>query len=287
VDPLQQFYLALAQAGQLAGKPGSQLNTGDMSSLFSPYLGLLTGTSTDTTQSDEDIYASVAPNISRVRNNPDADPIATLIVQNLESGFSLPQTLIELNKRVAGGDLKAYENYAKEVSKEMGDFKSAVGKRKTVASEAGLPEPSAQFDPGSKMDGIYALLEQQMQPKTAPVVEKAPKKNEVGFKALAKTLNPFSLISKLPVSGRLQYAPSGKKEKQQLLEQEKRYTDANIARGKIAESQARQIKEALASGMQRNSIAGSPFMDELMKRTIMKRLIENPGAISKLIKPQG
>jgi hypothetical protein len=287
VDPLQQFYLALAQAGQLAGKPGSQLNTGDMSSLFSPYLGLLTGTSTDTTQSDEDIYASVAPNISRVRNNPDADPIATLIVQNLESGFSLPQTLIELKKQVSGGDLKAYQEYAKEVSKEMGDVKSAFGKRKTPASEGGLPEPGAQFDPGSKMDGIYALLEQQMQPKTAPVVEKAPKKNEVGFKALAKTLNPFSLISKLPVSGRLQYAPSGKKEKQQLLEQEKRYTDANIARGKIAESQARQIKEALASGMQRNSIAGSPFMDELMKRTIMKRLIENPGAISKLIKPQG
>jgi hypothetical protein len=287
VDPLQQFYLALAQAGQLAGKPGSQLNTGDMSSLFSPYLGLLTGTSTDTTQSDEDIYASVAPNISRVRNNPDADPIATLIVQNLESGFSLPQTLIELKKQVSGGDLKAYQEYAKEVSKEMGDVKSAFGKRKTPASEGGLPEPGAQFDPGSKMDGIYALLEQQMQPKTAPVVEKAPKKNEVGFKALAKTLNPFSLISKLPVSGRLQYAPSGKKEKQQLLEQEKRYTDANIARGKIAESQARQIKEALASGMQRNSIAGSPFMDELMKRTIMKRLIENPGAISKLINPQG
>jgi hypothetical protein len=287
VDPLQQFYLALAQAGQLAGKPGSQLNTGDMSSLFSPYLGLLTGTSTNTTQSDEDIYASVAPNISRVRNNPDADPIATLIVQNLESGFSLPQTLIELKKQVSGGDLKAYQEYAKEVSKEMGDVKSAFGKRKTPASEGGLPEPGAQFDPGSKMDGIYALLEQQMQPKTAPVVEKAPKKNEVGFKALAKTLNPFSLISKLPVSGRLQYAPSGKKEKQQLLEQEKRYTDANIARGKIAESQARQIKEALASGMQRNSIAGSPFMDELMKRTIMKRLIENPGAISKLIKPQG
>ena len=258
-----------------------------MSSLFSPYLGLLTGTSTDTTQSDEDIYASVAPNISRVRNNPDADPIATLIVQNLESGFSLPQTLIELKKQVSGGDLKAYQEYAKEVSKEMGDVKSAFGKRKTPASEGGLPEPGAQFDPGSKMDGIYALLEQQMQPKTAPVVEKAPKKNEVGFKALAKTLNPFSLISKLPVSGRLQYAPSGKKEKQQLLEQEKRYTDANIARGKIAESQARQIKEALASGMQRNSIAGSPFMDELMKRTIMKRLIENPGAISKLIKPQG
>jgi len=290
VDPLQEFYLALAQAGQLAGKPGSQLNTGDMSSLFSPYLGLLTGTSTNTTQSDEDIYASVAPNISRVRNNPDADPIATLIVQNLESGFSLPQTLIELRKQVSGGDLKAYQEYAKEVSKEMGDVKSAFGKRKTLASESGLPEPDAQFDPGSKMGGIYALLEQQMQPKTAPVVEKPvkEKKNEVGFKALAKTLNPLGLVSKIPLTPRLTLRRSGtKEEEQQRLEQEKRYTDANIARGKIAESQAKQIKEALASGMQRNSIAGSPFMDELMKRTIMKRLIENPGVINKLTNPQG
>ena len=122
IDPLTAFYLAMAQAGQYAGKPGSQLNSGDLSSFFSPNLGLLTGTLTDTSQSDEDIYASVAPNISRVRNNPDADPIATLIVENLESGFSLPQTLIELKKRVSGGDLKAYQEYAKEVSKEFDTF---------------------------------------------------------------------------------------------------------------------------------------------------------------------
>jgi hypothetical protein len=280
----------MAQAGQLSGKPGSQLNTGDMSSLLSSNLGLLTGTLTNTAQSDDDIYASVAPNIFRVKNNPDADPIATLIVQNFENGFSLPQTLIELRKRVSGGDLKAYENYAKEVSKEMGDFKSAVGKRKTVASEAGLPEPSAQFDPGSKMDSIYSLLQQQMQPKSVPVKEKALKKirkGEVGFKALGKTLNPINLVSAIPVSRRLQYAPSGRKEKKERAALEQRYADANIARGEIAESQAAQIKEAIAAGMQRNSIAGSPFMDELMKRTIMKRLIENPGAISKLANSQG
>ena len=287
MDPLQQFYLALAQAGQLAGKPGSQLNTGDMSSLFSPYLGLLTGTSTDTTQSDEDIYASVAPNISRVRNNPDADPIATLIVQNLESGFSLPQTLIELKKQVSGGDLKAYQEYAKEVSKEMGDVKSAFGKRKTPASEGGLPEPGAGYDPTPQMANVYARLMQQAQPAVMSAVEKAPKKNEVGFKALAKTLNPFSLISKLPVSGRLQYAPSGRKEKQKRAGLEERYAQASGAREKIAAQEYDDVKNLLAENMQRNSLAGSPFMDEIMKRTIMKRLIENPGAISKLTKPQG
>ena len=277
----------MAQAGQFAGKPGSQLNTGDMSSLFSPYLGLLTGTLTDTAQSDEDIYASVAPNISRVKNNPDADPIATLIVENLESGFSLPQTLIELRKQVSGGDLKAYQEYAKEVSKEMGDVKSALGKRKTPASEGGLPEPGAGYDPTPQMANIYSRLMKQAEPVTAPVEEKAPKKNEVGFKALAKTLNPISLISKLPVSGRLQYAPSGRKEKQERAALEQRYVEANEAKTKIAAQEAEDVKNLLASAMQRNSLAGSPFMDEIMKRTIMKRLIENPGAISKLTKPQG
>ena len=287
IDPLTAFYLAMAQAGQYAGKPGSQLNSGDLSSFFSPNLGLLTGTLTDTSQSDEDIYASVAPNISRVRNNPDADPIATLIVENLESGFSLPQTLIELKKRVSGGDLKAYQEYAKEVSKEMGDVKSAFSKRKTPASEAGFPEPNAPYDPTPQMSNIYARLMKQAEPIAAPVKEKVPKKNEAGFKALAKTLNPISLLSKIPVSGRLQYAPSGKKEKQERAALEQRYAEANEARTKIAANEADDVKQFLAASMQQNSLAGSPFADEVMKRTIMKRLLENPGAINKLIKPQG
>ena len=287
VDPLTAFYLAMAQAGQYAGKPGSQLNSGDLSSFFSPNLGLLTGTLTDTSQSDEDIYASVAPNISRVRNNPDADPIATLIVENLESGFSLPQTLIELKKRVSGGDLKAYQEYAKEVSKEMGDVKSAFSKRKTPASEAGFPEPNAPYDPTPQMANIYSRLLKQAEPIAAPVEEKVPKKNEAGFKALAKTLNPISLLSKIPVSGRLQYAPSGKKEKQERAALEQRYVEANEARTKIAANEADDVKQFLAASMQRNSLAGSPFADEVMKRTIMKRLLENPGAINKLIKSQG
>lgn len=277
----------MAQAGQLSGKPGSQLNTGDMSSLLSPNLGLLTGTLTDTSQSDEDIYASVAPNIFRVKNNPDADPIATSIVQNFESGFSLPQTLIELRKQVSGEDLKAYKNYAEEVSKEMGAFKSAVGKRKTPASEAGLPEPNAQYDPTPQMTNIYARLMKQAEPKSAPIEEKTLKKNEVGFKALAKTLNPISLITKIPVSSRLQYAPSGGKEKQKRAALEERYVQANEARQKIAAQKYEDIRNLLAENMQRNSLAGSPFMDEVMKRTIMKRLIENPGAISKLTNSQG
>lgn len=286
-DPLTEFYLAMAQAGQLAGKPGSQLNSGDLSSFFSPNLGLLTGTLTDTSQTDDDIYASVAPNISRVRNNPDADPIATLIVQNLESGFSLPQTLIELRKQVSGGDLKAYQKYAEEVSKEMGEVKSAFGKRKTVASQAGFPEPNTPYDPTPMMSNIYARLMQQAQPIAPPTVPPVEKKNEAGLKALIKTLNPISLLSKIPVSSRLQYKEPNAKAKKEKKFQEEQYTQANEVRVKLAEQKAQDIKNVLANAMQRNSLAGSPFMDEVMKRTIMKRLIENPGAISKLTNPQG
>ena len=288
MDPLEEFYLRLAQMGQLAGKPGSQLNTGDLSSLLSSNLGLLTGTLTNTAPSEEDIYASVAPNISRVRNNPDADPIATLIVQNLEGGFSLPQTLIELRKKVSGGDLKAYQEYAKEVIKEMGDVKSALGKRKTPASEAGLPEPGAQYDPTPQMANIYSRLTQQAQPVTLPVPAVAPaseKKNEVGFKALAKTLNPIALLSKLPITPRLTVRRSNGDKKR--VAQEEQYTKASEARQQIAAKEYEDVRNLLASAMQKNSLAGSPFMDEVMKRTIMKRLIENPGAINKLTNPQG
>lgn len=304
MDPLQQFYLALAQAGQFAGKPGSQLNTGDMSSIFSPYLGLLTGTLTDTTQSDEDIYASVAPNIFRVKNNPDADPIATLIVENLESGFSLPQTLSELRKKVSGKDFKAYQDYAKEVSKEMGEFKSAIGKRKTPASEAGLPEPGAQYDPTPLMSSIYSRFMEQAQPITPPekiaeTKEKENKKYIFNPRKQQYSLNPnyveppskyvfdprsqkWSMTPEAKEAGRIAKLPKETKEARAL-----KYEKASEARAKIAGQEVEDIKNVLASAMQRNSLAGSPFMDEIMKRTIMKRLIENPGAISKLIKPQG
>ena len=303
MDPLQEFYLAMAQAGQLAGKPGSQLNTGDMSSLFSPYLGLLTGTLTDTTQSDEDIYASVAPNISRVRNNPDADPIATLIVENLESGFSLPQTLIELKKQVSGGDLKAYQEYAKEVSKEMGDVKSAFGKRKTPASEAGLPEPNAPYDPRPMMSNVYARLMQQAQPITPPSAvadaKKEIKKYIFNPTKQQYSRNPdyveppskyvfdpktqkYSMTPEAREAGRIANLPKASKEAEKI-----KYEKASEARAKIAAQEGEDVKNLLASAMQRNSLAGSPFMDEIMKRTIMKRLIENPGAISKITNPQG
>jgi hypothetical protein len=169
----------------------------------------------------------------------------------------------------------------------MGEVKSAFGKRKTVASQAGFPEPNTPYDPTPMMSNIYARLMQQAQPIAPAVVPPVEKKNEVGFKALAKTLNPISLLSKIPVSSRLQYKEPNAKAKKEKKFEEEQYAQANEARAKIAGQEAEDVKNFLAASMQRNSLAGSPFMDEVMKRTIMKRLLENPAAINKLTKSQG
>lgn len=303
IDPLTEFYLAMAQAGQYAGKPGSQLNSGDLSSFLSPNLGLLTGTLTDTSQSDDDIYASVAPNIFRVKNNPEADEVATSIVNDLESGLSLPQVVAKLRQLKSGDELKDYKEYATTVSKEMGDFKSAIGKRKTPASEAGLPEPNAPYDPTPMMSNVYARLMQQAQPITPPSAvadaKKEIKKYIFNPTKQQYSRNPdyveppskyvfdpktqkYSMTPEAREAGRIANLPKASKEAEKI-----KYEKASEARAKIAGQELEDVKNLLATSMQRNSLAGSPFMDEVMKRTIMKRLLENPGAINKLIKPQG
>ena len=281
-----EFYLALAGQG-LSGKPGAQLNTGDMSSIFSKNLGMLTGTLTDTNLTDDDIYNSYAPDIARQRSNPDSDKIATEIVEQLGSGMSMPQVLKNLRtKDLDKQDLADYKEYATNVAKQMGDVSREMSKRTTPASEAGLPEPDAQFDPTSKMGGIYALLNEKMQPSTRSVGKK--------YKDLSKDQQKQYVKNNKSTPGDILKAFATFKNQDQVTydrqnapPKEEKYVAADLARGEIAASQAAQIKEALAAGMQRNSLAGSPFMDELFKRTIMKRLIENPGAISKLQNPKG
>lgn len=287
--PPEIMALILAAQG-MNGKPGSQLTSADMNQFFSPELGLLTGTSTNTGQSDEDIYASFAPNISRVKSNPEADEVATSIVDDLESGLSLPQVVAKLRQLKSGEELKDYKNYAETVSKEMGDVKSALGKKKTLASQGGLPEQDAQFDPTSQMSNVYSRLLEQAKPLTPPPLKSTKKvktMDDVGFKALVRTLNPISLISNIPVSSRLTYRDPNAKAKKEQKFQEEQYVQANEARTKIAGQEAENVKNFLATAMQKNSLAGSPFMDEIVKRTIMKRLIENPNAINKLSNPQG
>ena len=279
-------YLMAAQQGQFAGKPGEQLNTGDMNSIFSKNLGLLTNTLTDTNISDDDIYNSYAPDIARVRTNPDSDVIATEIVEQLGSGMSVPQVLKNLrSKGLDKEDLSDYKEYVTNVAKQMGDVSTQMSKRTTPASEAGLPEPGAPFNPDPSMKNIFAYLQKQAQPAVPPVATKYQDLPQDKRKQYAKD-NENSVGDIL--KGMLTF----KNPNQVMYERKTGPNEANIAkdnayREKVARQEGIDVRKLVAASMERNSLTGSPFGDDFMKRTIMKKLLENPAAISKLIKSQG
>ncbi len=279
-------YLIAAQQGQFAGKSGEQLNTGDMSSILSKNLGLLTNTLTDTNLTDDDIYNSYGPDIARVRSNPDSDKIATEIVEQLGSGMSVPQILKNLrSKDLDKQDLADYKQYAMDVSKQMGDVSREMNKRTTPASEAGLPERDARFNPAPAMKNILSYLEQQAQPVTPPVAKK--------YKDLSKDeQKQYSKKSKPGIGDILKSMVLFKNSDEIAYDRENAPNLKNIAadnayREKVARQEAADVRNLVAASMERNSLTGSPFGDEFMKRTIMKRLLENPASISKLLKSQG
>ena len=280
-------YLMAAQQGQFAGKPGEQLNTGDMSSILSKNMGLLTNTLTDTNLTDDDIYNSYAPDIARVRANPDSDVIATEIVEQLGSGMSVPQVLKNLrSKGLDKEDLSDYKEYVTNVAKQMGDASTQMSKRTTPASEAGLPEPGAPFNPDPSMKNIFAYLQKQAQPVVPPVAKNY-------YKDLSRDeRSEFSKNNENSLGDYLKGFLTFKNPDEVMYKRKTGPNEANIAkdnayREKVARQEGIDVRKLVAASMERNSLTGSPFGDDFMKRTIMKKLLENPAAISKLIKSQG
>ena len=280
-------YLMAAQQGQFAGKPGEQLNTGDMSSILSKNMGLLTNTLTDTNLTDDDIYNSYAPDIARVRANPDSDVIATEIVEQLGSGMSVPQVLKNLrSKGLDKEDLSDYKEYVTNVAKQMGDVSTQMSKRTTPASEAGLPEPGAPFNPDPSMKNIFAYLQKQAQPVVPPVAKNY-------YKDLSRDeRSEFSKNNENSLGDYLKGFLTFKNPDEVMYKRKTGPNEANIAkdnayREKVARQEGIDVRKLVAASMERNSLTGSPFGDDFMKRTIMKKLLENPAAISKLIKSQG
>lgn len=279
-------YLIAAQQGQFAGKPGEQLNTGDMNSILSKNLGLLTNTLTDTNISDDDIYNSYAPDIARVRSNPGSDAVATEIVEQLGSGMSVPQVLKNLrSKGLDKEDLSDYKEYATNVAKQMGEVSTQMSKRTTPASDAGLPEPGAPFNPDPSMKNILAYLQKQAQPFVPPVARK--------YKDLSMDeRTQYSKNNERGVGDILKGMLTFRNPNQVTYERKTAPNEANIAkdnayREKVARQEGIDVRRLVAASMERNSLTGSPFGDDFMKRTIMKKLLENPASISKLIKSQG
>ena len=278
-------YLMAAQQGQFAGKPGEQLNTGDMNSILSKNMGLLTNTLTDTNLTDDDIYSSYAPDIARVRSNPDSDAIATEIVEQLASGMSVPQVLKNLrSKDLDKEDLADYKDYTNSVAKQFGSASKIINERTTPASEAGLPERDASFNPDPSMRNILAYLQKQAQPVVPPAVTKYQDLPQDKRKQYAKD-------NKNSVGDILKGMLTFKNQDEVTYNRKTAPNEANIAkdnayREKVARQEGMDVRKLVAASMERNSLTGSPFGDDFMKRTIMKRLLENPAAISKLLKSQ-
>lgn len=253
--------MALIQAAQgISGKPGSQLTGSDVSRLFQPDLGVLTGTYTDrpeVEESDEDIRARTSPYLNQIRNNPEADVVAAGIAADIENGIPLIQMKKNLrtyfttqkispNKKKQTDEEKQtildYTDLLDTLSKEYNTYTSEITKiknkapKKTFFSEAGLPEPDAPYDPEPFMGGIYAKLAEQAAPR-----QPGPTKT-------------------LPMQT---------------------YDIPNERRAKEAVASSENIKSMIARNMQQRG-AGSPLLDAIQQRLMLTKVVENSGSKNKL-----
>ena len=141
--------LIASLGGGLAGKPGAQLTSSDVSRIFAPDLGALTGTYTGRTESEEDIFGRSAPYFSQIRNNPESDEIAFAITEDIAAGLPLIQTkkkLRELTNSLSKDERDDYMDLLNTLSKEYNNYNQESLKyknRETFFSKAGLPEPDA------------------------------------------------------------------------------------------------------------------------------------------------
>lgn len=197
MDPqLQAMILNLiAQSQGLAGKPGAQLTAGDVSRGFAPELGVMTGTYTgreDPVESEADIYTRLAPTYLQVSQTAGQDKYLDGILADLDAGIPLlkvKQNLRTLLKEdgygTADKQSKANAQFTKDyedqidilykeknsVNQELVKIKNAPAK-KTIFSEAGLPEPDAPYDAEPFMGGVYAKLLERAKP-----YERTPEQN--------------------------------------------------------------------------------------------------------------
>lgn len=159
--------MILQLGGGMTGKPGSQLSAADFTRYFSPELAGMTGTYQDRSESDEDIFARVAPNFRQIASAGESegyDPIALAIVRNLENGIPNLQTkkkLRELTSELSKEEKEDYLDLFDSLTKEYASVNEERVKNKnkeTVFSKGGFDEPGAPYNPESQMGGINAYI---------------------------------------------------------------------------------------------------------------------------------
>ncbi len=163
----EEFLIMLQLGGGMAGKPGSQLSSADFTRYFSPEFGAMTGNYQDRSESDEDIFARVAPNFRQIASAGESegyDPIALAIVRNLENGIPNLQTkkkLRELTSELSKEEKEDYLDLFDSLTKEYASVNEERVKNKnkeTVFSKAGFDEPGTPYNPESRMGDIRAYI---------------------------------------------------------------------------------------------------------------------------------
>jgi hypothetical protein len=316
--------LIASLGGGLAGKPGAQLTSSDVSRIFAPDLGALTGTYTGRTESEEDIFGRSAPYFSQIRNNPESDEIAFAITEDIAAGLPLIQTkkkLRELTNSLSKDERDDYMDLLDTLSKEYNNYNQESLKyknRETFFSKAGLPEPDAPYDAEPLMGSVYARLAERFKP-----YEVDPNANKLSEEAVEAKKNapwrPYregetkpeldairkELEEKRVVDPNAKWTPywPGETDADVRRIAQERQLQKELAASKGVKTfvpirtglvnQQRKEQAAEAADIQREMIAknmlrrgaGSPMLDQLKQRLILQKVMENPGILNKLTKP--
>lgn len=155
IDPAA-LAIIMQLGGGMAGKPGSQLSASDFTRYFSSELGGMTGTYQDRSETDEDIFARVAPNFTQITNMGQSeghDPIAWAITSNIANGLPNIQTkkkLRELTSGLSKDEKDDYLDLFDELTKEyasVDEERSKNRNKETTFSKAGFDEPNTPYNP--------------------------------------------------------------------------------------------------------------------------------------------
>ena len=365
----QEFYNQLAQifalSGglSLAGKPGQQLAGSDVSRAFSPDLGVLTGTYTGRdipVESDEDIYARVAPDFMQIKQAPGQDIYLDSMVADLDAGVPLLKIRQNLRALLKENGIKTAddENQSKADAQSIDDYEKMLttlhGQRvkigeelinkknkkpeETIFSKAGLPEPETPYDPEPGMGNVYAALLNRAKPSEMTANQKRERDYQAaagGFeqskfaleqdfqrKAIKEMGSPKDPSSLRYVYERAISDPKWAEKDRARFEQAKQYLEiaskrkmkdspeykailmdekdvrANrdrFATGKTyvpvrtalvnkqredeAAASAANIRKMRMANMQRRG-TGSPLGDEMQKRLVLQKILENPALLN-------
>jgi hypothetical protein len=214
----------LALISMMNNRKGSM--NADISTLFDPQFGFMSGSYNQT--SPEDLDSLYAPQTNAIRNSGDANLLG--ILGAMENGKSAFQIQRSINEKIADGSLPAdpdgtgrsYLDLVDTLFKEQNTVKEKMFDQNKIFTNAGLSTPDQRFDPQTYMPEPFKAIDEK-------VAANKPKVNS----ALAAIKAKYDLMDKnandAPVdSGDSAYIDylNGKNPNYMFDVQEKRRTNA-------------------------------------------------------------